>query len=325
MTIKTIAGALAIGAGLALAGLGTSSALAASAGDYPSRPVHYIIPFGPGGESDITARLQQPIFQQITGQDMVVEYKPGGGGAVGWSQLNSSKGDGYTIMGSNLPHIIVKPLMGSVGFETDDLVNVFMFQYTPDAIVVNKDSEFKTLEDLIKYAKANPGRLTLSGSGTGTANHLANVRFNKLTDTKTTYIPFKGTGAAYAAMRGGQVKAEWGYSTVAANHPDEVRLLAVSTDERLPLFPDVPTLKEKGIDMVGGAYRGVAVPKSTPEPVRQKLSDLIGEVNASDKFKQEMKDRGFVLLNVPYDKIDDFMAEKTKVYTDLATEAGLIK
>ncbi|MES1924015.1 tripartite tricarboxylate transporter substrate binding protein [Salinisphaera sp. T31B1] len=318
--IHALSAALAV---WTIAGVGIASA--ADAADYPSRPVHYVIPFGPGGESDITARLQQPIFQKITGQDMIVEYKPGGGGAVGWSQLNSSKGDGYTIMGTNLPHIIVKPLMGNVGFKTDDITNVFMFQYTPDAIVVNKDSEFKTLDDLIAYAKENPGRLTLSGSGSGTANHMANVRFNKMTGTTTTYIPFKGTGAAYTAMRGGQVKAEWGYSTVAANHPDEVRLLAVATDERMPLFPDVPTFKEKGIDMVGGAYRGIAVPKSTPEPIRQKLSDLIGQVNATDQFKQEMDDRGFVRLNVPYGEIDKFMTEKTEVYTELATEAGLIK
>jgi len=316
---------LAAAASVALAMSIATPTFAASAGDYPSRPVHYLIPFGPGGESDITARLQQPLFQKITGQDMVVEYKPGGGGAVGWSQLNGLTDDGYTIMGTNLPHIIVKPLMGDVGFTTDDIDNVFMFQYTPDAIVVDKDSEFKTLDDLIQYAKDNPGRLTLSGSGTGTANHLANVRFNNETDTQTTYIPFKGTGAAYTAMKGGQVKAEWGYSTVAANHPDEVRLLAVATEERMERFPDVPTFQEKGIDMVGGAYRGVAVPQSTPEPIKKKLSELIGEVNQTNKFKQEMQQRGFVRLNVPYAEVDDFMTEKKQFYKKLATQAGLIE
>lgn len=321
-THKTI---LTLAASAMLAVVAAAPTFAASAEDYPTRPVHYIIPFGPGGESDITARLQQPLFQKIASQDMVIEYKPGGGGAVGWSQLNGLKADGYTIMGTNLPHLIVKPLMGDVGFKTDDIDNVFMFQYTPDAIVVDKDSEFKTLDDLIQYAKDNPGRLTLSGSGSGTANHLANVRFNNETDTTTTYIPFKGTGAAYTAMKGGQVKAEWGYSTVAANHPDEVRLLAVATEERMERFPDVPTFKEEGIEMVGGAYRGVAVPQSTPEPIKEKLSQLIGEVNQTDKFKQEMKQRGFVRLNVPYDQIDEFMAEKKQFYKKLATQAGLIE
>ena len=326
MTIKISMKTLACAVAIALAGVAAGPIQAAdSAADYPSRPIHYVIPFGPGGESDITARLQQPFFEKMTGQNMVVEYKAGGGGAVGWSQLNSMKGDGYTIMGTNLPHLIVKPMMGDVGFTTADITNVYMFEYTPDAIVVNKDSPFKTLDDLIAYAKKNPGYLTLSGSGNGTANHLANVRFNNLTGTTTTYIPFKGTGAAYAALRGGQVKAEWGYSTVAANHPGEVRLLAVATDKRMDIFPKVPTFKEKGLDMVGGAYRGVAVPKSTPEPVRKKLSSLIGKINANSKFKQEMAKRGFVELNVPYAKLPTFMKQKRAYYTQLAKTAGLLK
>ncbi|KEZ78664.1 hypothetical protein C41B8_03576 [Salinisphaera hydrothermalis C41B8] len=297
---------------------------AADASNYPSRPVHYVIPFGPGGESDITARLQQPIFQKMTGQNMIIEYKSGGGGAVGWSQLNSMKGDGYTIMGTNLPHIIVKPMMGNVGFKTKDITNVYMFEYTPDAILVAKDSPFKTLDDLIAYAKKHPGMLTMSGSGSGTANHLANVRFDNITGAKTTYIPFKGTGAAYTALRGGQVKAEWGYSTVAANHPGEVRMLAVATDKRMEIFPKVPTFKEKKIDMVGGAYRGVAVPKSTSEPIRKKLSDLIGKINADPQFKKSLAKRGFVELNVPYDKMDAFMKKQTAKYTELVKKAGLV-
>lgn len=324
MKIKTMAVTLALASTVAVPSLMTA-AHAADASKYPSRPVHYVIPFGPGGESDITARLQQPIFQKMTGQNMIIEYKSGGGGAVGWSQLNSMKGDGYTIMGTNLPHLIVKPMMGNVGFKTNDITNVYMFEYTPDAILVANDSPFKTLDDLIAYAKKHPGMVTMSGSGSGTANHLANVRFDNITGTKTTYIPFKGTGAAYTALRGGQVKAEWGYSTVAANHPGEVRMLAVATDKRMEIFPKVPTFKEKKIDMVGGAYRGVAVPKSTPEPIRKKLSDLIGKINANPKFKQSLAKRGFVELNVPYDKMDAFMSKQRSKYTKLVKKAGLVQ
>ncbi|MGN8158131.1 tripartite tricarboxylate transporter substrate binding protein [Salinisphaera sp. RV14] len=323
MKIKTMAATMVLASTLAVPVMVTT-ARAADASNYPSRPLHYIIPFGPGGESDITARLQQPIFEKMTGQNMIIEYKSGGGGAVAWSQLNSMKGDGYTIMGTNLPHIIVKPMMGNVGFKTSDITNVYMFEYTPDAILVAKDSPLKTLDDLIAYAKKHPGMLTMSGSGTGTANQLANVRFENITGTKTTYIPFKGTGAAYTALRGGQVKAEWGYSTVAANHPGEVRMLAVATDKRMAIFPQVPTFKEKKIDMVGGAYRGVAVPKSTPESIRKKLSALIGKVNANPKFKQSLAKRGFVELNVPYEKMDAFMSKQRAKYTRLVKKAGLV-
>ncbi len=306
-------------------GFGSSSLAAADTSDFPNQPIQYIIPFGPGGESDQSARMQQPYFQKMFGQELVVSYKPGGGGAVGWSQLNSYKPDGYTIMGINLPHIIVKPMQRDVGFKTSDLGTFYIFHYTPDAIVVRKDSPFKTLKDLIDYAKENPGRVTFSGSGRGTANDLAHAQFDQLAGVKTTYIPFKGTGAAVTALLGGQVKAEWGYTTVGATHSDNTRLLAVSMDKRHPLFPDVPTFKELGIDMEGGAYRGMAVPKATPEAIKQKLSDMFDKINHDPKFQEQMTQRGFALVNISYDKVGDFLAGKAKQYEELAKQAGIIK
>ena len=187
-----------------------------SVAEYPEKSVNYVIPFGPGGESDITARHQQAFFKGKFGEELVISYKPGGGGAVGWSQLNRMTPDGYNIMGINLPHIIVKPQQKDVGFKTDEIAGVYIFHYTPDAIVVNNDSPFKTLQDLIDYAKANPRKTTFSGSGKGTANHLAQVRFDKMAGIQTTYVAFKGTGKAVTALLGSQVKAEWGYTSVGA-------------------------------------------------------------------------------------------------------------
>ena len=186
----------------------------AFAGDFPSGKVSYIIPFGPGGESDITARFQQPFFEDIFGHQLVISYQPGGGGAVGWSQLNNMSGDGSVIMGVNLPHIVIKPRQGDVGFETRDLALVYMFHYTPDAIIVNAGSDIKTLQDLIDRAKVSPKKVIFSGSGKGTANHLAQVRFDKLAGIETTYVAFKGTGAAVTALLGDQVTAEWCYTSL---------------------------------------------------------------------------------------------------------------
>ncbi len=298
---------------------------AAGHGNYPDKPVNYIIPFGPGGESDITARHQQPFFKEKFKNDLVISYKPGGGGAVGWSQLNSAKGDGYTIMGINLPHIIVKPMQKEVGFKTDEITGVYMFHYTPDALVVRADSEFKTLQDVIDYAKANPGKLTHSGSGKGTANHLAQIQFDDMAGVKTTYVAFKGTGKAVAALLGGQVKAQWGYTSVGAKHEGKVRLLAVAMEERHPKFPDVPTFKELGFDLVSGAYRGIAVPKSTPEEVRVRLSKMIGEINADPEFRKRMENDGMALLDVDYAGMQAFMEEKKAVYGKAARDAGVVK
>lgn len=288
-------------------------------------PVNYVIPFGPGGESDISARLQQSFFKDKFGQDMVISYQPGGGGAVGWASLNGLSDDGKTIMGVNLPHIIIKPAQKDVGFKTADLNTFYMFHFTPDAIVVTADSPYQTLADLIADAKAHPGEVTLSGSGKASANHLAQIKFDKLAGTLTTYVPFKGTGAAVTALLGKQTKAEWGYTTVGAKQGDAVRMLAVAMDERHPLFPDVPTFKELGYDMTGGAYRGIALPNTASAETTKMWSDMIAEVNADPVFQQKMLDGGFAMLDVGADGMADFMAARVEEYLKDAREAGLIK
>src|ERR1700752_1835748 len=161
---------------------------------YPEKPVRYIIAFAPGGESDIAARFQQGVWRKKFPHELVIESKAGAGGALAWSQLNGFPGDGYTIMGTNLPHIVLQPLEGNVQYATDDITNVHFFNYTPDAIVVRNDSPFKTYQDLIAAAKAKPGTLNFAGSGSNSANHAAHERFNAAAGVKTTYVAFKGTG-----------------------------------------------------------------------------------------------------------------------------------
>jgi tripartite-type tricarboxylate transporter receptor subunit TctC len=304
--------------------LAVAASFATGASAEITGPVNYIIPFGPGGESDISARLQQPFFKDKFGQDMVVSYQPGGGGAVGWASLNGLSGDGQTIMGVNLPHIIIQPAQKEVGFTTADLKTFYMFHYTPDAIVVPADSPYQTLDDLIADAKANPAQVTMSGSGKASANHLAQIKFDKLAGVMTTYVPFKGTGASVTALLGNQVKAQWGYTTVGVAQGDAVRLLAVAMEERHPLLPDVPTFKELGYDMTGGAFRGIALPNSASAETTQLWSDMIGEINADPAFRQKMLEGGFALLDVGADGMDAFMAAKSQEYLSDARDAGLI-
>lgn len=308
-----------------LAGLVTVAMVVAGAAfaEYPEKPINYILAFNPGGESDISARFQQPYFEKVAGQQAVIQYQAGAGGAQAWSQLNSMEGDGYTIMGTNLPHIVLQPIQKDVGYKTEDLVNVYFFHYTPDAIFVPKDSEFQSLQDLIDFAKEHPGELTFGGSGSFSANNLAQQRFDDLVGVTTTYVPFSGSGPAVTAVLGSQVMAGFNYSTSFLNQPEGVRMLAVASEERLPTDPDVPTFKELGIELVGGAYRGLAVPSSTPEDIRQAVSDIIGKINADPAFIKQMEDAGFVLTDISYDKMDEFMAEKTKVYADLAKKMGI--
>lgn len=308
---------LIAGSALAVGGIGSAMA-------FPDKPVDYVIPFGPGGESDISARFQQPFFKEKFDQDLVVSYKPGGGGAVGWAELNSYGDDGHKIMGVNLPHIVIQPAQKDVGYTTDGLVPIYWFHYTPDAIVVPADSEFQTLSDLVEHASANPGQVVFSGSGKGSANHLAQVAFDKLADIQTTYVAFKGTGASVTALLGKQVTAQWGYTTVGATQGDQVRLLAVAMEERHPMFPDVPTFKELGYDLVGGAYRGIAVPDSTPEDLRNQWSDMVAEINADPDFQKKMLDGGFAMMDVGYQDMDEFMEARKAAYIEAAKAADIL-
>lgn len=292
---------------------------------FPDKPINYVIPFVPGGESDIAARLQGKVAAKITGKDFVVQNKAGAGGALAWSQLNSMPADGYTIVGSNLPHIILQPLEGQVQYKTEDIVNVFYFHYTPDALVVSADSPYKTFAELAAAAKANPGKLTIAGSGTNSANHMAFQRLEVQGKLKMTYVPFKGTGDLTTALLGKHVDAALTYPTFAVSNKEKTRVLAVATPNRLPQFPNTPTFKELGFEWVDGAYRGIAVPKSTPESVRKQLSDLFLKINSDPEHRKQMQDSGYEQIDITYDQMGEFMKKRAAETMPLAKQMGLIK
>jgi tripartite-type tricarboxylate transporter receptor subunit TctC len=304
-----------------------NAALAASTcfAQFPERAINYVIPFVPGGESDIAARLQGKVASKLTGKDFIVQNKPGAGGALAWGQLNSMPGDGYTLVGSNLPHLILQPLEGQVQYKTEDITNVFFFHYTPDALVVAADSPYKTFADLVAAAKANPGKLSIAGSGTNSANHMAFQRLEVQGKLKMTYIPFKGTGDLSTAVLGKHVDAALTYPTFAITNKEKIRMLAVATPNRLPQFPNTPTFKELGFDWVDGAYRGVAVPKSTPEAVRKQLSDLFLKINTDPEHRKQMLDAGYEQVDITYDQMPEFIKKRTAETMPLARQMGLVK
>lgn len=302
-----------------------ASASIAAAAAYPDKTLNYIIPFGPGGESDIAARLQEPTFKKLTGQSLAIQYKPGAGGAAAWAQLNNMPADGYTVMGTNLPHLILQPIEKNVGYQTGDIDTVYWFQFTPDALLVPAGSPIKTLKDFIEAAKKSPGATTVSGSGTNSANHLAQRQFDKMAGIKTAYIPFAGTGPSNTALLGNQVNGSWGYTTVQLQLGDQTRCLAVAMESRHAKLPDCPTFKELGFDLVGGAYRGVAVPKSTPADVKKALAADLAKVNKDPDFVKKMEDNGFALINIGPDEMAAFDAQMKQRYSTLAKEMGIVK
>jgi tripartite-type tricarboxylate transporter receptor subunit TctC len=292
----------------------------------PEKNVMYWQAFPAGGESDISARHQQAVLKKkCPNIETIVQYKPGAGGGLMWAQMNALPGDGYNIVGINLPHIVLQPLEGQVQYKTDDITPVYWFHYTPDAIVVPEQSPIKTFADLVKMAKAKPGEVTLAGSGTNSANHAAHEKLNIVANVKTTYVPFKGTGDLTTAVLGQHVTGAMSYSAFAINGRGKVRAIAVAMDKRHPLLPDVPTFKELGFDWIDGAYRGIGMPKSTPPDARKRMSDLWATLNNDAEMKELAFKSGFELVNIGVDRMDPFMRERTKAYTEVAKRLGLGK
>ncbi len=302
------------------------SGLAAAAQTCPEGNLNYWQAFPPGGESDIAARHQQLVLKRkCPAVDTIVQYKAGAGGGLLWSQINSLAGDGLNVVGINLPHIVLQPLEGQVGYKTADVTPVFWFHYTPDALVVRTESPYKTFQDFVRAAKDGPGKLNLGGSGLNSANHAAHERFNAHFGVKSTYVPFKGTGDMVNALLGGHVDGAMSVTAFAINNKDKARALAVAMDKRHPLLPDVPTFRELGVDWVDGAYRGIGVPKSTSVEQRKRISDSWAALNADPEMKELAAKSGFELVNIGVEQMDEFMKERVRAYTEVGKRMGLVK
>ena len=198
--------------------------------------------------------------------------------------------------------------------QDEDITAVYFFHYTPDAIIVSADSPYRTFADLVKAAREKPDSISLAGSGTNSANHLAHERLDRELGIKTLYVPFKGTGDLVSAVLGNHVSGAMSYSTLAIQQKGKMRMLAVATDKRLPQFPDVPTFKELGLNWVDGAYRGIAVPKSTPPEIRKAVSDMMDAVNKDPDLRKRMTEGGFEVTDISLEQIPAFVKERSVEY-----------
>lgn len=291
--------------------------------DFPEGTIDFIIPFGPDGESDIAARIVKPFLEKRLGTSVTIQYEPGSGGAKAWSRLNAIQGDGHTIMGANLPDIVLQSLEKRAGYDAADIRYISWFQYTPDALLVPARSPFKNLEEFVTYARDNPGEIKIGGTGLASANRLTKARFDSLADIQTTYVPFKGTGLVNSDLLARHLDASWGSAPVRLGLGVLVRCLGVALPERLATLPDCPTFKEQGYDLVSGIHRGVAVPKSTPEDIQQKLSAALADISQEAEFIREMEANGFSVMSVSLDDMASFMDEQEAVFMPIVERLNL--
>lgn len=292
---KTIA---ALMTGLVLALTVCTQTVWCQAQSYPARQLTYLITFDPGGQSDVEARRQQSHLTRILGQQVIIDDKVGGGGALGWRELVKSKPDGYVFAGFNIPHVILQPLQQQVGYKTEQLVPVALFQRTPIGLAVPESSPYKTLNDFIQAAKKDPGKLSIGGSSFFSGAHFATLLFEKLAGIKLSYVPFTGSAPQVTALLGGHTDSGMTFSNDLVRFKDKLRILALAMDTRMAEFPDVPTFKELGFDLVESVDRGIVVPPNTPPEIIAKLEAAFLEIAANPDIQADMRKQGFIPISM---------------------------
>jgi tripartite-type tricarboxylate transporter receptor subunit TctC len=269
----------------------------ASAADYPSRPITLICPWGAGGGTDAVSRIIATLLKQDLGVPVNVVNRTGGSGAVGHTAMSTAKPDGYTI-GMPTVEITMMHWVGLTKVTYKDMVPVAMVNFDPAGINVRTDSPWKTYKELEDYIRNNPGKLKDSGTGQGGIWHLAMAGWMNaigLEPDAIKWIPSKGAAPALQDLMAGGIEMSTCSLPEAATLIDagKVRPLAIMASKRDPKFPDVPTLKEMGINWTCGAWRGIAAPKGTPPEIVAVLEKAVEKVVKSDEFIKFMKNRGF--------------------------------
>ncbi|GGB54509.1 C4-dicarboxylate ABC transporter substrate-binding protein [Lentibacillus populi] len=299
-----------------LASCSTSAGGSEAPEDFPSKSITYSLPFDPGGQSDVEARRQQPYLEEYLGEKIVIQYKPGGGGSVGWSELTNKDPDGYFFSGINIPHIILQPLANDdTGYKTEDIVPVAIFQATPIGIAVSKDSDINSLEDLVNKAKESPGTVTVSGSGTYTGHHIAFLQFQDIADIKMQYVPFDGASPSVQAFLGGNTEVLLGNSSDLLKYKDDMKILAIGSEKTFKPLSDVPTFKELGYDMTAGIDRGVAVPPGTNPEVIEILEKAFLKILDEPGVQDKMYEEGFEPKTMGHKESLEYIETKTEQYS----------
>ena len=274
--------------------LGASGALAASriarADDYPSRPITMIVPYGPGGGVSINARALEPYYEKTLGTRIIVENREGAGGITGYTVGAFAKPDGYTLTMVS-PAITASPwLVPNVRFTPEDYAYIGQVSFVPNMLVVNADSPFHTLKDLVDAMKAKPGELSTGMEASWPSSSVCGALFLAQSGCKAKVVPgFKGGADKIAAVLGGHLD-------FAVNNTQEVmplyqakriRVLAMAAPQRSAFFPEVPTFREQGYDVAIGVWRSIAVPKATPQPIQDKLAASLKQALADPALKED--------------------------------------
>ncbi len=287
---------LRITALLLSAALLASSASVALAQAYPSKAIRIVVPFPPGGSTDILARIVGQKLTAAWGQQVIIDNKPGAGGTLGAAEVARSAADGYTLLMGAVHHTIATSVYPKLAYDFQkDFAPVTVLAIVPNVLVLNPAVPAKSVKELIVYAKANPGKLTYGSAGMGTAHHLIGEQFNLLAGVEILHVPYKGSAPAVADLVGGQVSIM--YDTVASALPHikagKLRALAVATPKRSSALPDVPTIAEAalpGFEVT--TWFGLLGPAKTPKEIVTQLNNEIVKILNMPDVRQRLAESG---------------------------------
>ena len=286
---------------LAIASLATGAGLLSAPGtaraqSWPSGPIRLVVPFAPGGSTDLSARLVADGLAQRLGVPVVVENRPGAGATTGSQLVADAPPDGQTLVMSNIAsHAISPALYPNLRYDpVTSFTHIAMVITNPSVWVVNPRSEIANLADLVRAAKARRGGLDMASSGAGSSNHLMLVRFSELAGIEHTHIPFRGAGPAMTAVIAGQVPMMSDSLPSAAGHMRQgsVRAIAISSAERHPAFPDVPTFREQGFDLSSTSWFALSGPAGMQPAVVERLHREIMAVVAAPESRRRFAEMG---------------------------------
>ncbi|HXF67447.1 MAG TPA: tripartite tricarboxylate transporter substrate binding protein [Burkholderiales bacterium] len=260
-----------------------AAALAAAAQPYPARPIRLVVPYPPGGNVDITARVIGPLLGEQLGQTIVVDNRSGAGGNLGANLVARAAPDGYTLlMGSSGPLAINPIVIRDTPYDSlKDFAPVSRVHVVPLVVLAGQKAGIGSVKELVALARANPGKVTVASAGTGTTNHLGIELFSMMAGVKVLHVPYKGSGPALAELLGGQVQFMFDQLTSSIGYIRDGRLkaLAVGGSRRSEMLPGVPTLEESGLKgYEASTFIGVLAPGGTPQPVIEKLNAAMRKV-----------------------------------------------
>lgn len=294
--------------------------------DWPTRPITLVVPFAAGGTTDLVARPIAQVLTEKLGQPVVVENRAGAGGTLAAGMAAKAVPDGYTIFLATVAHTMAPGLYKSLPYDFEkDFEPITLAAQVPNVLIVNPSVPAKTVGELIAYIKANPGKINFGSAGPGSTEHMSGELFRAMLGADMVHVPYKGGAPMMTDLIAGQIQMAIETSGSATPHiqAGSVRALAVSTAQRSPFFPDLPTLAEaglKGYDVT--TWYGFMVPKGTPQAVRDKLYKQISDILKEPNIVARLRDMGAQPGGQPSAEVASFIAAETQKWKKVAKDSG---